>query len=109
MKKGDLKLGMVVKTMNEERFLIAEINEKRYLIGEEDAVSMEEYEEDMSYPIPDYDIIEVYEQCERPMKDILNMLGELIWKREEVKEITAEEAFRVLREHYGCSVRVMEG
>lgn len=108
MKKNDLKLGMVVKTMNGERFLIAEINGKRYLIGEEDSISMEEYEEDMSYPIPDYDIVEVYEQCGRPLKDILNMLGEMVWKREEVKEITVTEAFRILKEHYGCSIRIME-
>ena len=109
MKKSDLELGMVVKTQNGQRFLIAEFRGKRHLIGEEDSISMEEYAEDMSYPIPDYDIIEVYEQCGRPVADIFNMLGELIWKRTgEIKEITAAEAFRALKEHYGCSVRIME-
>lgn len=109
MEKRELMPGMVVKTKDGKRYLVAVINRMECLIGKEDAILLSSYTEDMECMHPDSDIVEVYEQAIRPMQDILDMVGEPIWERKEkVKEITAEEAFRTLREHYGCSVRIME-
>lgn len=109
MKKRDLMPGMVVKTKDGKRYLVAVINRMECLIGKEDTILLPSYTEDMECMHPDSDIVAVYEQAIRPMQDILDMVGEPIWERKEkVKEITAEEAFRTLREHYGCSVRIME-
>lgn len=33
---------------------------------------------------------------------------EIIWERKEEKEISSDEAFRVLKEHYGCDVKIKE-
>lgn len=33
---------------------------------------------------------------------------EVIWERKEEKEISSEEAFAVLKEHYGCDVKIKE-
>lgn len=109
MGKRDLMPGMVVKTKNGKRYLVAIVNGVECLIGKEDTISLSAYTEDMECRYPDSDIMVVYEQNIRPMQDILDMVGEPIWERKEkVKEITAEEAFRTLREYYGCSVRIME-
>ena len=109
MKKSNLKLGMVVKTKDRKRYLVAEINGCRCLIGKEDTILLSAYTEEMKGMDPDNDIVAVYEQGIRPMEDILDMLGEPIWKSEvESVEITAAEAFRVLREYYGKEIRILE-
>lgn len=33
---------------------------------------------------------------------------EIIWERKEEKEISSDEAFRILKEHYGCDVKIRE-
>ena len=33
---------------------------------------------------------------------------EIIWERKEEKEISSDEAFRTLKEHYGCDVKIRE-
>lgn len=35
-------------------------------------------------------------------------LKEIIWERKEEKEISSEEAFEVLKQHYGCDVKIKE-
>lgn len=32
----------------------------------------------------------------------------IIWQRTEAKEITSEEAFSILKKHYGCEVKIKE-
>lgn len=34
--------------------------------------------------------------------------SEILWERQEEKEISSEEAFAVLKEHYGCDVKIKE-
>lgn len=34
--------------------------------------------------------------------------SEILWERTEEKEISSEEAFAVLKEHYGCDVKIRE-
>lgn len=45
----------------------------------------------------------------RVISDALNSdFKEVIWERKEEKEISSDEAFRVLKEHYGCDVKIKE-
>ena len=40
---------------------------------------------------------------------ILNLdFSEILWERKEEKKISSEEAFAVLKEHYGCDVKIKE-
>lgn len=34
--------------------------------------------------------------------------SKIIWERKEAKEISSEEAFEVLKQHYGCDVKIKE-
>ena len=46
---------------------------------------------------------------EGSLEHILNLdFSEILWERQEEKEISSEEAFAVLKEHYGCDVKIKE-
>ena len=46
---------------------------------------------------------------EGSLERILNLdFSEILWERKEEKEISAEEALAVLKEHYGCDVKIKE-
>ena len=46
---------------------------------------------------------------EGSLEYILNLdFSEILWERKEEKEISSEEAFAVLKEHYGCDVKIKE-
>lgn len=46
---------------------------------------------------------------EGSLERILNLdFSEILWERKEEKEISSEEAFAVLKEHYGCDVKIKE-
>ena len=34
--------------------------------------------------------------------------SKILWERKEAKEISSEEAFEVLKQHYGCDVKIKE-
>lgn len=60
----------------------------------------------------DHDIVKVgYPDFKRYgiIRDVLKGdFKEIIWERKEEKEISSDEAFRVLKEHYGCDVKIRE-
>ena len=60
----------------------------------------------------DHDIVKVgYPDFDRyrVISDVLRgEFKEVIWERREEKEISSDEAFRVLKEHYGCDVKIKE-
>lgn len=60
----------------------------------------------------DHDIVKVgYPDFDnnKTIKGALNSgFKEVIWERKEEKEISSDEAFRVLKEHYGCDVKIKE-
>ena len=60
----------------------------------------------------DHDIVKVgYPDFDnnKTIKCALNSdFKEVIWERKEEKEISSDEAFRVLKEHYGCDVKIKE-
>ena len=44
-----------------------------------------------------------------PISHALNgNFKEILWERKQEKEISSEEAFAVLKEHYGCDVKIKE-
>lgn len=46
---------------------------------------------------------------EGSLECILNLdFSEILWERKEEKEISSEEVFAVLKEHYGCDVKIKE-
>ena len=60
----------------------------------------------------DHDIVKVgYPDFDnnKTIKGALNSgFKEVIWERKEEKEISSDEAFQVLKEHYGCDVKIKE-
>lgn len=110
MKKSDLKSGMVVETRNGNRYLLVEHRGKIFLLGYDGFNYMSSYEEDLTMiSNPDYDIDKVWNGFPSSFKYLAAFDPErAVWTREETREITAEEAFRILKEHYGCPVKIMD-
>lgn len=110
MKKSDLKSGMTVETRGGERYMLVEVSGEIFLLGYEGFTCMHLYEEDLTMiSNPDYDIVKVWNILPAHLEALKDFEDEqAIWIREETREITAEEAFRILKEHYGCPVKIMD-
>ena len=114
MKKKDLKSGMVAETRNGVRWMILKKTrrdgtKKMILASNYEMQKIEDYNDDLTYEsVPDYDIMKLFFPVEGPIQKMLESSENQIWSRKETKEITAEEAFRVLREHYGEPVSIAE-
>ena len=114
MKKKDLKSGMVAETRNGVRWMILKKTrrdgtKKMILASNYEMQKIEDYNDDLTYEsVPDYDIMKLFFPVEGPIQKMLESSENQIWSRKETKEITAEEAFRVLREHYGERVSIAE-
>lgn len=114
MKKKDLKSEMVAETRNGVRWLVLEKTgrggtKRMILASRHEMLEIEDYSDDLTYKwVPDYDIMKLFFPAGGPIQRMLESSENLIWSRKETKEITAEEAFRVLREHYGEPVSIAE-
>ncbi len=110
MKKSDLRNGMTVELANGNRRLVMMIDEELFLIGECSNLSAEFYREDITNPYSkDLDVVKVYKNEPTSLEQMLEASDQLLWQREDnTKEISVSEAFRILREHYGCDVKIME-
>lgn len=114
MKKKDLKSGMVAETRNGVRWMILKKTRRdgtkmMVLASNYEMQKIEDYNDDLTYEcVPDYDIMKLFFPAEGPIQKMLESNENQIWSRKETKEITAEEAFRVLREHYGERVSIAE-
>lgn len=72
--------------------------------------------EDLTGSCEEVDIVKVgYPEIKNELFNIGNIRGILksefsvtLWERKEEKEISAEEALAVLKEHYGCDVKIKE-
>ena len=104
--RDDLKDGMMCEMRNGRRML--------WLAG-----AMRDYNEwcsttdkDLLNRYDEFDIVKVgYPDFDnnKTIKCALNSdFKEVIWERKEEKEISSDEAFRVLKEHYGCDVKIRE-
>lgn len=114
MKKKDLKSGMVAETRNGVRWIVLKKTrrdgtKRMILTSRHEMLEIKDYNYDLTYEcVPDYDIMKLFFPAEGPIQQTLESNKNLIWSRKETKEITAEEAFRVLREHYGEPVSIAE-
>lgn len=109
MVKSDLKSGMVIKMRNGVMLLLIEKGGALFGVSERVIISTVNYNEDMTCNFSDLDIVKVYNP---PIEKVLDPSQEwdeyLVWSRDDTREITAEEAFRILKEHYGCDVKIVE-
>lgn len=110
MKKSDLKNGMTVEYANGNRRLVMMIDGELIFLGECNNLSANYYREDLTNKhSEELDIVKVYKNVPASLELMLEESNQLLWRREDnTKEISVSEAFRVLKEHYGCDVKIME-
>lgn len=104
--KNDLKDGMVVEYRDGSRRLVS----GDLLIGEDSYSDLDIFNYKLKARLSVMDIVAVYPgtlEVKNSFKVILGNPGDPIWKRENpVKEISSEEAFRILEEKLGCRVKI---
>ncbi len=110
MKKSDLRNGMTVELANGAQRLVMMIDEELIFIGKFSNLKGECYREDLTNEYSEkLDIVKVYKNVPTSLEEMLKVSDQLLWQREDnTKEISVSEAFRVLKEHYGCDVKIME-
>ena len=109
--ESDLKTGMIVETRCHEP----------YMVYDKRLISASGYEPLINYTIDlyhrtnrDFDIIRVFNISNMVCNttDLCTDLGDLLWERKskelEGRVISPDEAFKVLKEHYGCDVKIGE-
>lgn len=110
MKKSELRSGMTVELANGNRRLVMMIDGKLILLGECSSIIGEHYREDLTSAYSEkLDIVKAYKNEPTSFEEMLEASDQLFWQREDnTIEISVSEAFRVLKEHYGCDVKIME-
>lgn len=110
MKKSDLKNGMTVELANGNRRLVMVIDGELFFLGECSNLSAERYREDLTNLYSkNLDVVKVYKNAPTSFEEMLEASDQLLWRREDnTKEISVSEAFRILKDHYGCDVKIME-
>ena len=108
--KEDLKDGMIVEYRGGKvrRLVIGNL-----LLGEGGWMPLLKYDQNLHHNSNrDFDIVKVYLSNDRAtnLPDLLERQGahDLIWEREQPKEIPASEAMKILREKFGCEVKLVE-
>lgn len=106
----DLKTGMIVKTRNDNYYIImrdfidcgdvlAGLSCSNIISGT--WTSLLGYNQDMTHPtLPDIDIMSVYASSAYSV----DTPTELLWERKEYKEVTMQE----IEEKFGCKVKIVE-
>ena len=107
MTKADLKDGMVVEIRCGRRYLVL----RGHLLNEDGGfMFLDSFDKNMEAMIgersDERDIVKVYYPTLIHALDVLNKRtdGGLIWKREEIKEVTMAE----IEEKFGCKVKVVK-
>ena len=106
--KADLKDGMMVELRNGLKMIWLyghKVGPQSWESETHDDLTGFRYETDIvkvGYP-------DMNKSIEGSLEHILNLdFSEILWERQEEKEISSEEAFAVLKEHYGCDVKIKE-
>lgn len=102
---NDLETGMVIHTRSEGNLMV--YGDK--MIDQDGFTDCVDYNEDFkSRYFSTFDIMKVtgIDPDADTFGKALEGKGPIIWERKEEKEISAEEAFRILSDHYGCEVKV---
>ena len=107
--KADLKTGMVVETKNGNKYMVYGDR----LVRSNYFNKLSCYDNDLkNKDNEDYDIIRCFDinsACINCIEDILNIIGgkKILWERKpEEKIISSDEALKILKEHYGCDVKI---
>lgn len=102
MTKSDLENGMICEVRNGSLFLWL----NGYLCGINEWVCGTNEDLTYKYSNPDYDIVAVYKPSYKALAAMLNMNSNktLIWRRQEVKEITVPEIESIL----GYPIKIIE-
>lgn len=98
--KENLKSGMVVEYANGERRLVVD----DVLLANNAWVSLGDFKNDLTSSIGDLTINAVYKKRNAPLASVLSNPGELLWKREEIVEMTLEEVCKEL----GKSIKIVK-
>jgi hypothetical protein len=115
MKKSDLKTGMWVETKEGKKAMVLLGTLNGDIISGQTWFPLSSLDEDLTFKKdPEASIVKIYSSSwnmgymnkEEPY-DMGNRT--LIWEREKpTKEISLTEAFAILKQHYGCDVKISE-
>ncbi len=110
MKKSDLRNGMTVELATGDRRLVMMIDGELIFLGECSSLRTDCYRGDLTHAYSEkLNIMKVYKNEPTSFEEMLEASDQLLWRREDnTKEISVSEAFRILKEHYGCDVKIME-
>lgn len=102
--KDDLEPGMVVEYRNGDRRLYV----NNCFAGPCSFGELTAYNSDLTNRYEsDRDVVKIYYGGSKVLEDMTKYPGGLIWEREKpVKEISSEEAFKILEEKLGCPVKI---
>lgn len=99
--KDDLKTGMIIEYRDKSRGVI--IGDT--IVEPDTFLPMSTFCDDLKYSdshYPDNDIMKVYERKENiSFKSMIFYPGKLIWQRYETREISMDEAMKIIAEHIG--------
>lgn len=108
MKKYDLKSGMILKTRNGRLYLVVGSYGNFTFANEREWCSDFQFNDDLTakYGFSDLDVMCVYKQHTGTLRGMFDVEEHrLVWKREEVKEVSMKEVC----EKFGCQVKIVEG
>lgn len=104
--KDDLKVGYVTKNRRGEFEMLMPTQNGIAIVGAADNGYLDGFEPDMTFGLPEYDIMEVYGYVETGCNalEVSSKNRPLLWKRNKITELTAEEAYKIIAEKKGVPV-----
>lgn len=109
--KADLKTGMIVEVRNGNKYMVYD----NRLLRNQVHLMLDDYNDELYYFYDDdfnivkcFKIDATYIGC---IEDVFKNADDnhILWERKpEEKVISSDEAFKVLKEHYGCDVKIKE-
>lgn len=114
MKLSDLKAGMFAKTRGGCLYLVLKESEGAIFLCDKNS-SIADFNDDLTHEgYGDYDIVAVYEPTDFGSfnyftdKDTYMSFLNLVWKREDTKEMTLDEVNKIMQEVKGYKVKIIE-
>lgn len=103
--KKDLRNGMTVKA-GDDVYMVHE----SILLRNGGWLDLTKYRDDLSHISGHFwdiqDVCDITEERLASISDILEQRGTQLWAREEIKEVPISEALDILREKFGCKVKI---
>lgn len=109
--KSDLKTGMIVETKNGKRYMVYGAR----LLKNHCCLSLNGYDDRLNHSYNEkFDIVKCFDintTCITCIEEIFKSANDdnILWQRKsEEKVISSDEAFKILKDHYGCDVKIKE-